>query len=220
MTIREIRRRRRSEPPVADEPLPPETLAYVRENFMPPVGDDALEGPAALPVDDHRAMLLFMEAHFSERAYRQHRHTVMDQLLRANRSVPEIAVMFDKSERTIWRWKEEMTDYISEMFSLQDVRDIYVNRMADYAYMMKKCDTFIEKPGTNADQVAAMIRTKVRVHAMMDQVLRGAGYNRAFTLQQLAPQDQASARDTEGFLNDLDTALLDEVPLLEHEEGN
>ncbi len=211
-----IRRRTRLE---TDQALPPEVLAYVQENFAAPTSDTQPDGEAVIPIDDHRATLLFMERHFSDRAYKEHRHRVLDRMFRAGRTVPEIALLFDKSERTVWRWKDAMTVFFSESFSLQDVRSIYVNRVADYADMMKQCDQIRYDERSSTGDVLDAIRTKVRVHAMWDQVLRGAGYNRIFDLQKMNPDDQAGSRNTEGFLKDLDVALLDDVPLLEHDDG-
>ncbi len=200
--------------------MPTEVLAYVQENFAAPsTNDEQPDGEAALPMDDHRAVLLFMERHFSDKAYKEHRHRVMDRMFRAGRTVPEIALLFNKSERTVWRWKDAMTVFFSETFSMQDVRSIYVDRVADYADMMQQCDEIRYAEGSSKSEVLDAIRAKVRVHAMWDQVLRGAGYNRAFSLQTMSPDDQAGSRDTEGFLKDLDIALLDEVPLLTHDDG-
>lgn len=197
-----IRTRRRV---VEADVLPPEAIAYMRENFD--------EGN--MPVQDDRAMLLFMETHFSDRAYVEHRHQVLDRMFRAGKSVPEIAVIFDKSERTIWRWKDAMTAYFSESYSMQDVRDIHLNRVRDFDDLMSQCDEVRYADDATKEEKLSAARTKVRVHAMLDQVLRQAGYYRVFDVDKMRPEDQAGARDTEGFIDDLEAALLDEVPALE-----
>lgn len=191
-----IRTRRRV---VEADVLPPEVIAYMRENFE--------EG--RIPHDDPQAMLLFMETHFSDRAHVEHRHRVLDRMLRAGKSIPEIAVIFDRCERTIWRWKDDMTAYFGEAFSMQDVRDIHVNRVRDFDAMFSECDQVIYQEGASKEEKLLAVRTKVRVHAMMDQVLRQAGYYRVFDVDKMRPEDQAGSRDTETFLNDLDTALLE-----------
>ena len=158
--------------------------------------------------DDPVQALSFIENHFSEAAYRQHRHMLMDRLLRRGLGVPEIAVMFNKTERTIWRWKQEMTEWFAEAFTLMDVRQIHVERMRDFAQMRAALDEVLHSKTATPGEILEASRAKVRVHAMEDQVLRQAGYYRVFDVDKMRPEDAEGVADTDEFLTEMENALL------------
>jgi hypothetical protein len=203
-----IRQRRRATtaPPVqVADVLPAEVVAYMNANF----------GEEGMPEGDPRAMSLFIERCFSTRAYREHRHMIMDRMLRAGKTIPEIAVTFDKDERTIWTWKSEMTDYFSEAFGLMDVRELFVTRIRDFQHDLDHLDAIINKPDSTPGERIEAIRAKRLTHGMLDQVLRQAGLYRSFNVEQMRPQGARGARDSEMFLELLEDALLGDVGQIE-----
>ncbi len=167
MAQRPIRVRRR----VADpESLDPVVVRHLEEQF----GGIFPTEPAA--------QLSFIHTHFSDRAHLGQRHALMDLLLRQGKSVPEIAIMLRKGERTIWRWKSELAEHHSQAFTLMDVREIHARRMADLYQAQCELDAIAYDRNMPVDARMTAFRTKVRVHAIHDQILRQAGYYRAFDL--------------------------------------
>lgn len=189
--------------------LPPEVVAYVNENF----GEDGMNPT------DYRAVLLMMERFFSQRAYREHRHHVMDKLLRAGKSIPEIAMMFDRTERTIWTWKAEMEEHFAAAYGLVDLREMFIDRIRDFHSDLAVLNEIIHAERTSASDKSEAIRAKRLVHGMMDQVFRQSGGYRAFNVEQLKPQNAEGARESERFLRTLETALLGSPETIEHQPG-
>ena len=190
-------RRRAADP----ESLDPAIIRYLESQF----GGEFPTDPAA--------QLSFIHTHFSDRAYLGQRHALMDLLLRQGKSVPEIAIMLRKGERTIWRWKAELAEHHSRSFTLMDVRQIHAQRMSDLYQSQCELDVIAYDRGQSAEVRMTAFRTKVRVGAMEDQILRQAGYYRAFDLGQESSRGESGERSAEAFLTMLDRAIFEVVEL-------
>ncbi len=192
-------------------PLPMSVVEYMRQNFE--------EG--SWPDADPAAALTFLERCFSRLAYKEHRHRILDRLLRAGMSVPRVAVLFDRAERTVWRWKEEMTDWMSEqaILTIGDVRRLFIQRMVDLKAKQDAIDELIFEPLAPAVQKLAAARTSLRYDIMRDHILRQAGFYGRGQLDKMGAEETGRAQETEEFVADLDAALTGEVPLLEHDDG-
>ncbi len=209
MATAPVRQRSRAFPATRDEDdvLPSTVVEYMRANF-----DCDNDGNPDLPGRDSRQMMEFMRRCFSHKAYKQHRHRVLDHLLRAGKTEAEIAVIFDAGQRTVRRWKMQMQEAIGESFLLQDVRDIHMRRMADIEDKLSVSDEIIHGQNDPTVKMQAM-RTHVQLLAMQDRIYRQAGLYRAFNLDQLRPGHKGHMSDTnQAMLEDLDMVLFGEVP--------
>ena len=194
-----IRRRTRTSVvhDLGQQELPQVVRDYVNEHF-----------DGEWPSNDPAAALEFIRRHFSDRAYQEHRHRLLDRLLRSGMDVPEISVFFDRSEATIWRWKAAMTEWTSQAFGLSDVRQIHMERMADFKSRLDRLDrTAANDKEPTAVRILAD-RTAISVHKMMDAVLGQAGYYKAYDMSKERPEDDAEARGTEALIEQLDAILL------------
>lgn len=204
MTEAAVRTRTRLKPVEVDERLPLSVTQYMIDSF-----------PGTSWPSEPEELLRFIQTCFSNEQYVQVRHHIIDRCRRAGWPLPRIAATFDRSERTVKRWVAEMKDYFADFYTMQDVRDIHVERMRDIDLQFEEVQKILLEEGANAFQKMQAIRTSVRLHAMKDQILREAGYYRAFDVNKLTAGDVESERDADEFARDLDTALLDEVPMIE-----
>ena len=157
---------------------------------------------------DPKVVLDFIRNHFSDRAYQEHRHRLMDRLLRSGMDVPEIAVLFAKAEGTIWVWKAAMTAWMSEAFGLADVRQIHLERMMDFSARLSRLDKIAsDKDEPTAVRILAE-RTAISVHKMQDLVLAQSGYYQAYDMTKERPEDNEAARGTEALIEAIDEVLL------------
>ena len=88
-----VRTRTRAVPVEQDEPLPQVVLDYLRQHH------------GGLYPDTYRGQLEFVQRCFSDRASKHQRHTIVFRLRLQGMTIPEMARMFGKSERTIERWR-------------------------------------------------------------------------------------------------------------------
>ncbi len=116
-----VRIRTRAVP--VDEDLPQVVLDYLQEHH------------GGLYPDTYPGKLAFVQRCFSDRASKYQRHTIVFRLRLQGMTIPEMARMFGKSERTIERWRYECTQWVSEQYTGQEVREIHTDRMADLAAM-------------------------------------------------------------------------------------
>ena len=137
----------------------------------------------------------------------------MDLLLRQGKSVPEIAIMLRKGERTVWRWKSQLSEHHSQAFTLMDVREIHARRMADLYQAQCELDAIAYDMSLPAETRMTAFRTKLRVHAIHDQILRQAGYYRAFDLSRESSRAESGERSAEAFVAMLEQAVFDVVEL-------
>ncbi len=168
--------------------------------------DEVFDG--TWPTDDPPMVLNFIRRHFSDRAYKEHRHRVLDRLLRSGMDVPQIAVVFRKSESAVWRWKREMTAWMSDAYGLADVRKIHADRMADFAMKLSDLDRIANDKGEPAAVRILAMRTAVSVHKMQDLVLAQSGYYKAYDMTKENPEDSEAARGTEALVKAIDRVLV------------
>ena len=83
-----------------------------------------------------------------------------------------IAVLFDRSERTVENWKREMREYLGQGFALKTVRDIHEETMLDFDVQMRLCDEVIMDLSCSVRERVSMMRTKQKWYAIKEQVKR------------------------------------------------
>ena len=190
--------RRRTRAAAVPQTLPPAVVNYIQEHFQ----------DGQMPVDAPVAVLAMMERLFSTKAYKEHRHHVLDRMFRGGMSVAQIAVLFDRSERTVENWKREMREYFGQGFSLKTVREIHEETMLDFDVQMRLCDEVIMDPSCSVRERVSMMRTKQRWYAIKEQVKRNAGFYEVFDVSKLQQSQNERVTEAEEFLAGLDRALL------------
>ncbi len=190
-----------------DEALPQVVTAYLQEHH----------GGQYPDANEYRAQLEFIQTCFSDKASRQHRHTILWRLRNQGYTVPRLAHLFGKSERTIKRWMNDMRDWLGDHYTGQEVREIHTNRMADLAAMQAQLNEVAYADKMHAPTRIAAMKAKVAVHAMHDQIMRQAGYYRAFDIsKQNTPDQDHAVTINADFIRDIETLTMGGDPLLEY----
>ncbi len=190
-----------------DEALPQVVTAYLQEHH----------GGLYPDADEYRAQLEFIQTCFSDKASRQQRHTILYRLRNQGYTVPRLAHLFGKSERTTIRWLNEMRDWLGSHYTSQEVREIHTDRMSDLAAMQAELNLIAYADKMHGPTRLAAMKAKVAVHAMHDQIMRQAGYYRAFDIsKQNTPGQEQAVTINADFIRDIETLTMGGDPLIEY----
>ena len=200
-----VRTRTRAVPVDQDEDLPQVVLDYLRVHH------------GGLYPDTYPGKLEFIQRCFSDRASKYQRYTIVFRLRLQGMTIPEMAKMFGKSERTIERWQYECTRWMAEQYTTQEVREIHTDRMADLAAMQAELNKIAYADKMHGPTRLAAMKAKVQVHAMHDQIMRQAGYYRAFDIsKQNTPGQEQAVTINADFIRDIETLTMGGDPLIEY----
>ncbi len=138
---------------------------------------------------------------------------------------PGIWWVFPKPHMMTWKWFasrgidrfNEMRDWLGSHYTSQEVREIHTDRMSDLAAMQAQLNEVAYADRMHGPTRIAALKAKVQVHAMHDQIMRQAGYYRAFDIsKQNTPGQEQVVTINADFIRDIETLTMGGDPLIEY----
>ncbi len=200
-----VRTRTRAQPEDQDAPLPPAVREFLDHHYEGQFPDNAFDA------------LDFLQRNFSNLTYRVSRRKLLFRLQGMGFTNGRMAVLFNKSERTIERWVADMRQAMVDHYTTQEVREIHAERMAELDAMEERINqTCYNQREIHLPTMMMAMQTKLKVQAMRNTILTQAGYYRVFDLsKRVNPEQDEAIRDNANFIRDMELLAIGGDPVAE-----
>ncbi len=197
--------RTRAYPEDQDAPLPPAVREFLDTNYDGMFPDNAYDA------------LDFLQSNFSNLTYRVARRKLIFRLQGMGFTNGRMAVLFNRSERTVERWVADMRQAMVDYYTTQEVRDLHAERMAELDAMEERINqTCYNQREIHLPVLMMAMQTKLKVQAMRNTILTQAGYYRVFDLsKRVNPEQDEAIRDNANFIRDMELLAIGGDPVAE-----